>query len=147
MSQFSLGVSGIKEDTAKKIELYARDTGSPFYPGPGMDALVAYAAGQDHNSTLYNRLTDNKNHYYSFLYAALFTKEIEAQWTGEGYDITARPDVTVTLFNIGFTASKPKDTPQMGGAAITLGSKTYSFGELGALFYKSDELATIFPRP
>lgn len=146
LSKFSLGVSGIKQTTANKIEQYTVDTGSPFYPGPGYDKLLAYPADSAHSTEQYKRLTDSKNHYWAYLYAALYIKEIEAQWQTAGYDITARPDILVTLFNIGFSQSKPKDTPQMGGAPITLADKTYSFGDMGSRFYQSDELTAQFPR-
>jgi hypothetical protein len=146
MSKFSLGISGIKQDTANLIERYTKDNNSPFYPGPGMDTLIPYTNSAAHDTELYNRLTDANNHYYSYLYTALYIKEIEAQWSKEGYDISVRPDVAVTLFNIGFSASKPKDAPQIGGSPIDLNSKTYSFGQLGTLYYYSNELVDLFPR-
>lgn len=146
LSKFSLGVSGIKQTTAVKIERNTVDTGSPFYPGVGYDSLITYPAGSSHSQTQYKRLTDSKDHYYAYLYTALYIKEIEAQWQKEGYDISQRPDILVTLFNIGFDQSKPKDTPKIGGAPITVGQKTYSFGDIGSLFYQSDELASEFPR-
>jgi hypothetical protein len=146
MSQFSLGVAGIKQQTANQIERNLVDTNAPLYPGKDYSNLITYAPGTDHDSELYKRLTDSKHHYYSYLYTALYIKEINAQWQKQGYDLTARPDVVTTLFNIGFEASKPKDNPQIGGTPITLGSTTYSFGQLGTLFYLSDELIAPFPR-
>jgi hypothetical protein len=146
LSQFSLGVSGIKQATAVKIEEYSRDSTSPFYPGDGIADLLAYPAEDvDNQNALFNRLTDEKDHYYSYLYTALYLKQITAQWEKAGYDVAKRPDVLVTLFNLGFGASAPKPDPQVGGAAITIGSQTYSFGYLGTLFYESDELRTEFP--
>jgi hypothetical protein len=145
MSKFSLGVSGIKQDTATKIEEYASATNSPFYPGPEYAALIAYTANEtDTANTLFNRLTDEKNHYYSYLYTALYLKEITAHWERAGYDITNRPDVLVTLFNLGFSASVPKENPQVGGASITVGGQSYSFGYLGTLFFESEELRNEF---
>lgn len=146
LSKFSLGVSGIKQDTAAQIEAYANDPASPFYPGPTIAPLIAYAAGANHDAELYSRLTDEHNHYYSYLYTAIFIKEIEAQWSKAGFDITARPDVIVTLFNLGFKESSPNANPRIAGSTITLGGKDYSFGELGTLFYQSSELLSIFPR-
>jgi hypothetical protein len=146
LSKFSLGVSGIKQDTAVQIEQYANNPNSQFYPGPEMAALLAYPEGSDHDKVLYSRLTDAKNHYYSYLYTAVFIKEIEAQWKRAGYDVTNRPDVTVTLFNIGFGVSHPNANPRVAGSVITLGGKDYTFGELGTLFYQSDELLDVLPR-
>ncbi len=146
LSQFSLGVSGIKQETADEIERNAEDVSSPFYPGADMQKLITYPEGVDHDAELYRRLTDPKDHYYSYLYTALYIKEIDAQWKRAGHDITEEPGVVGTLFNIGFKASEPKASPQVAGAPITIGGKIYSFGQLGALFYYSDELTDVFPK-
>jgi hypothetical protein len=145
LSQFSLGVSGIKQETANQIEAYANDPASPFYPGEEYAALLAYAPGANHDQELYNRLTDSKNHYYSYLYTAIYIKEIEMQWERAGFPIDQKPEVVGTLFNIGFQASSPKANPQTAGAAISTGGKIYTFGQLGANFYHSFELRTVFP--
>jgi hypothetical protein len=146
MSQFSLGVAGIKPATANQIEKNLRDAGSAFYPGKDYTSTITYPTGKSHDELLFNRLTDNKDHTYSYIYTGLYLKQIESQWKKDGYDISTRPDVAVTLFNIGFSASKPKDSPQIGGTVITLNGKQYSFGELGTMFYLSDELTDLFPR-
>jgi hypothetical protein len=144
-TQFSYGIAGIELKTAKQIEQYTQDHNSPFYAGDDMAQLVAYKPGANADSQRLSRLTD-QNHYYDYLYAALYIKEIEAQWASEGYDISGRPDVIVTLYNIGFSRSHPKSNPDMGGSNITLGNNTYNFGELGTIFYRSEELTAIFPR-
>lgn len=147
LSQFSLGVSGIKQETARKVEEYAHDISSPFYPGPDAAQLIAYPNNMENrDAELYNRLTDEKDHYYSYLYTAIYLKEIMAQWEKAGFDITEDEDALVTLFNIGFTNSHPNATPQPGGAAISVGGRTYSFGALGGEFYRSNELSDVFPR-
>lgn len=146
MTQFSLGVAGFKQKTAETIEQYTVDHNSPFFAGAGMASLVAYPAGTNRGKALYDRLTDTNDHYYSYLYTALFIKELEAQWSKGGYDISQRPDVVTTLFNIGFNFSHPKANPEIGGTSITLKGVKYSYGELGTDFYRSDELTSIFPQ-
>lgn len=146
LSQFSLGVSGIKEETADDIEKYAGDPTSPFYPGEGMSELVSYATTTDHDEELYMRLTNDKDHYYSLLYTALYIKEIESQWSRAGFDISKNPEAIATLFNVGFAASKPNAHPRAAGAAIETGGHSYVYGELGGLFYNSGELTDIFPK-
>lgn len=145
MSKFSLGVSGIKQDTAVLIEKYAISSSSDFYPGDDTSSLLVYSSEGNHDDELFSRLTDEKNHYYSYLYTAMFLKEIESQWAVASFDVAKRPDVLVTLFNLGFQASAPKANPQVGGATITVGGAKYSFGYLGSLFYNSDELLKEFP--
>lgn len=147
LSQFSLGVSGMKQKTAEDVERYTNDPTSPFYPGEGFNKLIAYSSSTSNtNNELFNRLTNEKDHYYSYLYTALYLKQIEMQWQRAGYDVRTRPDVLVTLFNLGFSASEPKAKPQVAGAPITIGNQTYSFGDLGATFYHSEELLTEFPK-
>ncbi len=146
LSQFSLGVSGIKQETAKDIERYAASTTSPLYPGAGMSGLIAYDEGEQHDTALYDRLTNEHDHYYSYLYTALFIKEIEAQWQRAGLDISDNPGVIVTLFNVGFQASRPNASPQVAGATIETGGTIYTYGELGAAFYDSEELTDLFPK-
>ncbi len=146
LSQFSLGVSGIKQETAVQIEQYANDPTSPFYPGDGIAKLIAYPDGAAHDETLYKRLTNEKDHYYSYLYTAIFIKEIQSQWLRSGFNLSQNPGAIVTLFNIGFEKSHPNATPETAGAPITAGGTVYSFGELGEKFYLSDELSAEFPR-
>lgn len=147
LSQFSLGVSGIKQETARAIESYAADPHSPFYPGEGMSALLSYnGTTTERDTALYNRLTDAHDHYYSYLYTALFIKEITAQWERAGYDVSQTPEVVVTLFNIGFAKSNPNDSPAVAGASIATGGKVYSYGQLGTSFYRGSELTNIFPK-
>ena len=100
----------------------------------------------NHDTELYNRLTDEKDHYYSYLYTALFIKEIESQWAKSGFDVTKKPEVIVTLFNIGFNSSIPNANPTVAGSSITLGGHTYTYGELGTLIYNSNELSDIFSK-
>lgn len=146
LSKFSLGVSGIKEDTAKQIELYANDPTSPFYPGEGVSSLITYPLDVNHGTELFNRLTDEHNHYYSYLYTAIFIKEVENQWVRAGFDISKKAEIVATLFNLGFSQSMPKANPIVSGSEITLAGNTYIYGELGALVYNSNEFDTIFSR-
>jgi hypothetical protein len=144
LSKFSLGVSGIKQETAEAVERYASDSNSPFYPGENYAELLAYNTDVTNQSDeLFNRLTDEKNHYYSYLYTAIFIKEILTQWEKAGYDITDKPEIVATIFNIGFDGSNPKPNPQVAGTVITVGGSSYTFGELSGLFYQSDQLPAL----
>lgn len=145
MTTFSLGVSGIKPDTALQIENHIKDIQSKYYLGAEYEHILDYPTGSDHDTELYSRLTDTKNHYYQYLYTALYIKQIEAQWLRKGYDLSYRPDILSTLFNLGFYRSNPSDHPEVGGASINVGGKIMSFGQIGSEFYFSGELIDIFP--
>ena len=143
-TQFSLGVAGIKPDTAIAVEQNLQNTDSDYYPGAAYAHLLDFTT-TNHDTERYDRITDEHNHYYSYLYAALFLKEVEAQWTKAGFDISHRPEILSTLYNIGFSGSHPNANPQVGGSTITIGGTDYTFGSLGYEFYYSGEIADIFP--
>ena len=142
-TKFSLGVTGIKEATAIRIENNAKDVRSPYYPGPQYEHLLDFKTA-DVETERYDRITNEHDHYYAYLYAALYLKEVAQQWKGAGYDISHRPEILSTLFNIGFDHSKPNANPGTGGAMIEIAGEKYSFGSLGYEFYYSGELMDEF---
>ena len=143
-STFSLGVTGIKVLTAEKIEHNLKDRSSVFYLGPGYEHLLDFetpSIGEER----YKRLTSYKNHFYSYLYAALNIKQLKMQWERAGFPIDTRPEIMATLYNIGFEVSVPKQNPEVGGSDVQIHDKTYSFGAISYEFYYSGELFDLFP--
>jgi hypothetical protein len=134
-SQFSWGVMGIKQDTAKEIENRLNKN----------NHILDFKTN-DPDSERFARLTDEKDRYYSYLYAGLLIKELKKQWSDTGFDISNKPGVIATLYNIGFANSKPNSNPQIGGAEIEINKTTYSFGGLAQSFYESDELVGEFSK-
>jgi hypothetical protein len=143
-SQFSWGVMGVKQETAVAIEEHLKDSSSPFYLGPSYEHLLDFSTDNP-DQERFARLTDQHNRYYSYLYGALYIKELETQWKKAGFSISEKPEIVGTLYNIGFDHSQPNTSPQIGGAEISIGSTTYSFGALAADFYHSQELIEYFP--
>lgn len=147
-TKFSLGVSGIKDETGELIESYLKHKDSPFYPGDEYRDLLNYKIDPNDSSSIsdlrFKRLT-SKNHYYAYLYTGIFLKQIEAQWQKAGFDISDRPEVLATLFNLGFVKSIPKANPQVGGTIIVINERSYSYGSLAFEFYYSGELSKEFP--
>ncbi|HRZ30657.1 MAG TPA: hypothetical protein P5274_03290, partial [Candidatus Paceibacterota bacterium] len=143
-SKFSWGVMGMKEETAKQIEINLKDKTSPFYLGVEFEKILDFKTN-DPSAERFKRLADSHDHYYSYLYTALYLKQIMKQWQMAGYDISDRPEILATLFNLGFTKSLPKTEPQVGGAEIEVGGQKYSFGGLAFQFYYSGELIEYFP--
>ena len=145
-SQFSYGVNGIKISTAKAIEEHLKDPASPFYMGKRYEHLLDYTVeGTAQDDERYNRLVDYRNHLYSYLYTACILHQTMLQWRRAGYDISNRPDILFTLFNVGFAQSIPKPDPVCGGSHIKVGDRMYTFGAIGFDFYFSGELAEDFP--
>lgn len=144
-SQFSWGIFGIKDETARATEKHLTDTTSPFYLGKSFESALSFENETNVEQERFTRITDEHNHYYSYLYTALYVAELEMQWKKMGYSLHSRPDIIATLWNLGFEKSKPNPNPSSGGSVLTIEEKQYSFGELAGLFYYSDEMIELFP--
>ena len=143
-SQFSFGVTGIKENTAQKIEQLLKDSGSEYYLGKEYENLLNFHTSDIQKERI-DRLTSFRNHFYSYMYAAIFLKQVKKQWEKAGFPIDNRPEILATLFNVGFPQSEPKRNPKVGGSTIKINEKPYSFGAIAYQFYYSGELFDIFP--
>ncbi len=144
-TQFSMGVTGVKEETAAKIEEHLKNPASEFYISAKFEHLLDYPTPPTGEMRM-ARFTDQHQHYYSYLYTGIYLKEIMAQWSRAGYNISQRPEILSTLFNLGFAKSVPKPDPKVGGAPITVNGETYTFGGISGQFYYSNELLADFPR-
>ncbi len=143
-SQFSLGVNGIKDFTAMQVERNLTDTASIFYMGKPYEHILDFQTA-NHQAERISRLTNYRNHLYSYIYTGCILHQTMLQWRRSGYDIVNRPDILFTLFNLGFAASKPGPDPQCGGSHITVHDAIYTFGVICNDFYFSGELAEQFP--
>jgi len=146
-SQFSWGVLGLKQETLIQIEKNLKNTTSTLYLDKNYQNMLDFSTSTENiDAERFMRVTDEHNHYYTYLYAAIFLKEIEKQWSNAGFDISGKPEILATLYNIGFAHSIPNANPQVGGAEIEIAKTKYSFGGLAYEFYYSNELLDIFPR-
>ena len=143
-SIFSLGVTGIKVNTAQKIERNLKERNSIFYLGSKYEHLLDFQTNYV-DAERFKRLTDFKNHFYSYLYAALNIKQIKVQWERAGFPIADRPEILATLYNVGFEVSVPKANPVVGGSTVMIRQKPYSFGAIAFEYYYSGELFDLFP--
>lgn len=144
-SQFSWGIFGIKDETARAVESHLTDKTSPFYLGTAFENSLAFASTTAVDEERFERIIDEHNHLYSYRYTALFVLQVQSQWRKAGFPIDNNPAVIATLWNLGFAKSKPNSSPKSGGAAIDISGTTYSFGALASAFYYSDELIELFP--
>lgn len=143
-TQFSLGVTGIKVLTAQDIERNLKDTSSVYYLGKKYENLLDFKTANPASERV-SRLTSYRNHFYSYMYAAIFIKQVKVQWERAGFPIDDRPEILATLFNVGYPQSIPKSNPKVGGSGIMIYDKEYSFGSISYEFYYSGELFELFP--
>ncbi|MFM7021355.1 MAG: hypothetical protein ACKOXB_00135 [Flavobacteriales bacterium] len=143
-SKFSLGVTGIKEHTARRIEQCIKDSTSKFYLGKQYEHLLDFQTDSVDRER-FQRLTSFRSHYYSYMYAALFIKQMKVQWERAGFPIDNRPEILATLFNVGYEQSIPKANPRVGGSGIKIEDKMHSFGAIAYEFYYSGEMYDLFP--
>ncbi len=151
-TNLSFGVTGIKESTAKNIEYYLKDPKSPYYCGAKYEHILDYDSTINYNNNLNDtlnlrikRLVQFKDHYYSYLYAGVFIRQIAAQWQKAGYPIDERPEILASIFNLGYSKSKPKKYPAAGGSNFKIRDKEYTFGGVAFDFYYSGEMLEEFP--
>ena len=143
-TKISWGVIGMKEATAIKVEANLKDASSPYYLGKSYENKLDFTT-DDPTEERFLRIANEKDHYYAYLYGALYLAEMMKQWRTAGYEIMYRPEIVGTLFNVGFPQSKPNPNPKVGGSEINVGEGKYSFGSLAYEFYYSGELAEEFP--
>lgn len=143
-NKMAWGVMSIKEATAIQIENNLKDKTSSYYLGQKYENLLDFQTN-DTAKERYDRLTNEKDHYYSYLYGSLYMKQLANQWKVAGFDISNRPEILATLFNLGFEKSKPKLNPEVGGSIIELKDAKYTFGSLAYEFYYSGELESDYP--
>ena len=143
-SQFSWGILGIKDETARAIENHLQDNKSPFYLGQSFEHTLLFKT-TDIDQERFQRIIDEHDHTYSYLYTALYVAQINKQWEKAGFPIKNRPEILATLFNIGFEKSIPNTNPKSGGSTLDINGIEYSFGTIAKSFYDSDEMIEIFP--
>lgn len=148
------GVSGILEHTALRIESTLFNEKDPFYPGDYFMQTINVRDSfpevindsiSSHKHKTIQRLIKGGDHYYSYLYTAFLMRQFQAHWERNGFDLSNRPEILGTLFNLGYQKSKPKKNPEVGGSTFKIGEKDYTFGGLCFEFYYSGELQDAFP--
>lgn len=144
-TKFSLGVSGIKQKTAEQIENNLKNRNGIYYLGNKYEHYLDFST-EDKDTERFNRLTNYQDRYYSYLYTALYIKELATGWKNTGFDISDKPQILATLFNIGFENSHPNPSPQIGGSEIDIDGTIYSFGRLAGEFYYSNKLNDLYPQ-
>lgn len=148
------GVSGILEHTALRIESTLFRKNDPFYPGDYFQQTINVRDSfpeaindtiSSHKHKTIQRLIQGGDHYYSYLYTAFLMRQFQAHWERNGFDLSNRPEILGTLFNLGYQKSKPKKNPEVGGSTFKIGEKDYTFGGLCFEFYYSGEMQDAFP--
>jgi hypothetical protein len=148
------GVSGILEHTAIRIESTLFNEKDPFYPGDYFQQTINVRDSfpevindsiSAHKHKTIQRLIKGGDHYYSYLYTAFLMRQFQAHWEKNKFDLSNRPEILGTLFNLGYQKSKPKKNPEVGGSTFKIGEKDYTFGGLCFEFYYSGEMQDAFP--
>lgn len=143
-TQFAWGVMAIKETAAIDVEEHLRNPRSVFYLGTDREHALDFTSDNVPKER-FARLTDEKNHLFSYLYGGFELAQYRAQWKRANFPIDDRPEILATLYNIGFGKSKPNSNPQVGGSTIHIADVDYTFGALAFEFYYSGEMLDVFP--
>ncbi len=120
----------LKISHAKAIEKNLKDSNSAFYLGKKYENLLDFKTNNLIHER-YHRLVNYRNHYYQYLYTALYLHQVKNEWERANFDYSNRPEILVTLYNVGFAYSLPKPNPKVGGSTIKIHDKLYTFGAIG----------------
>lgn len=145
-TQFAWGVMAIKEAAAIDVERHLSDPRSVYYLGAAREHALDFTTSEVAKER-FARLTNERDHRYSYLYGGFELAQFIAQWQRAGYPIDHRPEILATLYNIGFGRSIPKAQPDVGGSTLTIAGQPYTFGSLAFEMYYSGELRDDFPYP
>ncbi len=126
MGQWSYWIWWVKLLTAKKLLTFAKS----HLPQVYNKYLSQYNWTDE---TLLKLLQDRDNYFYQILFAWLTLKEILRSWNMQWYDISNRPWIILTLYNI--WNKQANANPKIWWANIKINWIDYSFGSLWMLLY------------
>jgi hypothetical protein len=131
MGNLSMGVTGIKPESLGRLLPYCDSADLPLIDSMPLDTI--------------RRRLQSPDHSWSYLYAALYMKCVIRQWREAGIDISRRPEIVMTIYNLGLNHCPPRPNPLAGGAVFQLDGVEHSFGSFSREFYWSGQLYPQLP--
>lgn len=139
-TQFSLWISGIKENTAIKIESDLKNPKSEFYLWKEYETLLDFKTKNIKQERI-DRLTNQNDYYWQYLYTWIFIKMVKHQWEANWHLLWDNHIwIISTLFNIWINKSEPKETPNLWGASIKVDGQVFLFWEISEISYLYQKL-------
>jgi hypothetical protein len=131
LSNVSVGVTGIKPESLDRLLPFCDSLDRPLIDSVPVEAI--------------RRRLQEPDHAWSYLYAALYMKCILRQWGEAGVDLSQRPEILMTIYNLGVNRCPPRPEPLAGGAVFKIDGVEYSFGSFAREFYWSGLLYPQLP--
>ena len=129
------GVGQMSSDEQRRCIENFNNPNTSFYMGKQFENYLSeddfkkVQEGEETVSDLGIISRDYKHPDIQVKFIASFVAQIQKQWGKAGHNISNRPDVLATLYNLGFDKSKPKANPKAGGSKNYIFGKTINFGE------------------
>ncbi len=143
MKGATIGVGQMSREEMWRIIKNFNDANSKFYMGKNFENYVTEKDFE--NSEKGIEYVKNGIHGYVFTdpdvqvkFVASMIAQFQAQWKNEGYDISDKPEILGTLYNIGFKNSNPKKDPQSGGSMNFIFGKQMNFGDATKAWHDSN---------
>ena len=131
LSNVSVGVTGIKPESLDRLLPFCDSLDRPLIDSVPVETI--------------RRRLQEPDHAWSYLYAALYMKCILRQWREAGVDLSQRPEIVMTVYNLGVNRCPPRPDPLAGGAVFTIDGVEHSFGSFAREFYWSGLLYPQLP--
>lgn len=131
MGNLSMGVTGIKPESLADLVPWCDSADLPLVDSMPLDTI--------------RRRLQSTDRSWSYLYAALYMKCILKQWNAAGVDLSRRPEIVMTVYNLGMRHCPPRPNPLAGGAVFEIGGTEHSFGSFSREFYWSGQMYPLLP--
>lgn len=123
MGNLSMGVTGIKPESLAKLLPFCDSADLPLIDSMPLDTI--------------RRRLQSSDRSWAYLYAGLYMKCVIRQWREAGVDLSRRPEIVMTIYNLGLNHCPPRPNPLAGGAVFRIGDVEHSFGSFSREFYWS----------
>lgn len=148
LHSFSEWLCSIKPITAIKVENHLKDKNSKYYLWEKYEHILDYDKNNKYtnNELVKYRLINDK---WNIIYAGIILKMFESEWKNKWFDISKKPWILATLYNLWFYLSVPKANPWIWWAEVILWysenkinkKQSFYYWEIAEWFYFSK----IFP--
>ena len=131
----TVGIGQIHMQVMERCIENFNNPNSPFYMGKEFENYVTWKdfdkaeEAKNYVDELGIHHSEYTNPDAQIKFVAAMIAQLQTQWKNAGYDISDKPEILGTLYNLGFDKSNPKANPRSGGSINFIFGKEMRFGD------------------